>query len=448
MFHVKHLRTLLVNPYIYDVSAYSFWSAPLGLLYVGAILRRNGMEVDLIDLLTVDEAKRKPDGRVPFLRSRAPKPQAASRIQKRFKRYGATEAETMALLRAAENPDLILVTCVMTYWYAGAREVIALAREAFPRAKIVLGGLYPSLCREHATETMGADLVVGVGELGRFYRFLEDEFGVKLSFKPGNDDLAALPYPCFDLYEAPLFVPILTSLGCVYRCTYCATPYLRPQIVRRSAQNVLEEIKYWQGRGVKQFAVYDDSFLAEKEVYAKPLLRGVKDLVGTLSFHNPNAVNASMIDEEAAELMKRAGFSEVRLGLETSDAALQRRTGGKVTRDAFERATRLLKRAGFRNHEIRAYVLAGLPLQKAQEVRQTIDYVAALSVQVSLADYSPTPHTPLFEEYRHLARYPVAEEPLFQNNSLFPFAWEGFSDEDLNDLKSYVRTVNSRICPP
>jgi len=43
-----------------------------------------------------------------------------------------------------------------------------------------------------------------------------------------------------------------------------------------------------------------------------------------------------------------------------------------------------------------------------------------------------------------LARYPVATEPLFQNNSLFPFAWKGFSDEDMDELKAYARTVNSR----
>jgi hypothetical protein len=36
------------------------------------------------------------------------------------------------------------------------------------------------------------------------------------------------------------------------------------------------------------------------------------------------------------------------------------------------------------------------------------------------------------------------EEPLFQNNSLFPFAWEEFSEADLDDLKAYVRSVNSR----
>jgi hypothetical protein len=63
---VKHLKVLLVNPYIYDVSAYGFWSSPLGLLYMGSVLRKNNMEIQLIDCLRVVEEKRKEDGGLPL----------------------------------------------------------------------------------------------------------------------------------------------------------------------------------------------------------------------------------------------------------------------------------------------------------------------------------------------------------------------------------------------
>jgi hypothetical protein len=48
----------------------------------------------------------------------------------------------------------------------------------------------------------------------------------------------------------------------------------------------------------------------------------------------------------------------------------------------------------------------------------------------------------MFERYKGLARYPIAEEPLFQNNALFPFAWEGFGEGDMQRLKAYVREKN------
>ncbi|GAI31851.1 unnamed protein product, partial [marine sediment metagenome] len=36
---------LLINPWIYDFTAYDFWSKPLGLLYIASILREQGYEI-------------------------------------------------------------------------------------------------------------------------------------------------------------------------------------------------------------------------------------------------------------------------------------------------------------------------------------------------------------------------------------------------------------------
>ena len=88
-------------------------------------------------------------------------------------------------------------------------------------------------------------------------------------------------------------------------------------------------------------------------------------------------------------------------------------------------------------------MLAGLPLQRHEDVRRTIDYASDLGISVTLNAYTPIPHTEMFEKYQTLARYPIADEPLFQNNALFPFAWEGFTEEHLNELKLYVRERNA-----
>ncbi|HED00998.1 MAG TPA: hypothetical protein ENN18_11580, partial [Proteobacteria bacterium] len=44
-------RLALINPWIYDFAAYDLWAKPLGLLYLAAILRRNGFAVDFVDCL-------------------------------------------------------------------------------------------------------------------------------------------------------------------------------------------------------------------------------------------------------------------------------------------------------------------------------------------------------------------------------------------------------------
>jgi radical SAM superfamily enzyme YgiQ (UPF0313 family) len=440
----KRLTVLLINPYIYDVSAYGFWSAPLGLLYMGAFLRKAGMSVTLLDCLVEEEKKRKEDGRAPFVKERVDNPGPTKGLPKRFRRYGISKEEVADRLALMEPPDLVLVTCAMTYWYPGAEEIVGLVRHAFPLSRIAVGGVYPALCEEHATAHMGeADLIVGAGGLDRFYEMVGEISGERPFPGPGREDIDSFPYPAFDQYRTRAYVALLTSVGCAYRCAYCATPYLRPRIVRRDATNVLREITYWHEKQVSRFALYDDGCLTEGEEYAKPLLRGISRLPFDVSFYNPNALNASLVDVDVARLLKGAGFKEVRLGLETVDPAVQKATGGKVTGKSFERAVSLLLDAGFSRNVVQAYVLAGLPLQKCDDVKKTVDYVVSLGIRVNLAQYTPIPHTAMFEKYQSIARYPIAEEPLFQNNALFPFAWEGFTDDDMNRLKAYVREKNA-----
>lgn len=437
---MKKPTVLAINPYIYDFAAYSFWSSPLGLLYMAAILRRNGFQVGLIDCMSVREDKRRPDGRAPFIKEKVAKPDSLKGLGKNMRRYGMSPQRLKEEMARFERPDLVIVTSIMTYWYTGAKEVIGAVKEMYPRSRIVVGGIYPTLCYEEALRSFAeADLVVRSGELDIFYRFIEDTLGVKLVFKPLMDDLDILPYPAFDLYTDIPFVPLLTSLGCAFKCTYCATPYMYPKITRRSAAAVITEVSHWHERGVGRFVIYDDSFLYNSDAYAKPLLSGISSLPFTVDIYNPNAVNAAFIDDDISGLLARSGFREVRLGLETVDPVAQRGTGGKVTNRIFERAVAALKRAGYRKEQISAYILAGLPGQRWEEVRQAIDYLKALGVMPYIAEYTPIPHTPMFEKFKDAARFPVAEDAIYQNNALFPYAWEGFTEEDLNFLKRYVK---------
>ena len=437
---MKTPTALAINPYIYDFAAYNFWSTPLGLLYISGILRQNGFHVDLVDAMSVREDRRKADGRAPYRKEKVPKPEALRGVRKNLRRYGMSPGELRDVLGSIESPDIILVTSIMTYWYVGAAEVVEMARLLHPRSRIVVGGIYPTLCHEQAlTNFAGADLVVPSQEIGLFYRFTEDRLGLALASKPVMDNLDVLPYPAYDLYDSIPFVPLLTSLGCAFRCTYCATSYMYPGITRRSPESVVREICHWHDRGVERFVIYDDSFLYRSSVYAKPLLRKIASLPFTVNIYNPNAVNAAFVDDELAGLLMRSGFKEVRIGLESVDPAIQAHTGGKVTASVFEKAMRALKKAGYRKEQLSVYILAGLPGQRWQEVREAVDYLKALEVTPCIAEYTPIPHTPMFEEFKDSARFPVADNAIYQNNALFPYAWEGFSEEDLNYLKRYAK---------
>ena len=436
---MKHLKVLLINPYIYDFSAYSYWSTPLGLLYIGSVLRKNGMEISLIDCLRVVEKKRREDGRAPFIKEKVDKPQLLKDIRKKLKRYGISKEALIKELSLIERPDLILITSIMTYWYIGAKEVINVLREMFPNVKIVIGGIYPSLCYEHALKEMTrADFIVKNNEINSFYGFLEKELFTELPYRPDPHDLDELPYPCFDLYDRIPFVPLLTSYGCTYKCTYCATPYMYPNMVRRKPDSTADEIAFWHDYGVKKFVIYDDNFLFKKEHFAKPLLKHIIASPYSINIYNPNAMNAALMDEELATLLIEAGFKEVRIGLETINPLTQKSTGGKVNLKTFEKALNCLVKAGFPAEKISIYILAGLPFQKWGDIKDAIDYLSDFGAATHIAEYTPIPHTPMFDEFKSFARYPVADDPVYQNNALFPFAWQGFTEDDLIFVKQYA----------
>jgi pyruvate-formate lyase-activating enzyme len=436
---------LFVNPWIHDFSAYDFWMKPLGLLYIGALLRSRGCDIFLLDCLdfssfppefskTLTFPKRRDFGRGHFYKERIPKPKPLQGIPRHFRRYGVPPEILVTRLSEIPRPDLILVTSLMTYWYTGLSETITFLRRNFPRVPIFLGGVYATLCRDHARKHSGVDHVLAGPWDPEKMGLLSEILGIPPTEEDGG--FLSWPYPAFDLYPKPGYVCVLTRSGCPFSCSYCASSLLTKGQETRPHHEVVEEVAYWQKRfGVKDFAFYDDALLINPQGHMVPFLKKILGLKISCNFHTPNALHVREIDEEVAELLFRGGFQTIRLGLETSQEIVQIETGGKVTNEDFRRAVKNLKKAGFPGEAIGVYLLAGLPGQRIQEVRESIDFVRDTGAKPILVEYSPIPGTPLFEKAKRMSSFDLENEPLYQNNSLFPCQWEGFTLEGLRKLK-------------
>ena len=88
--------------------------------------------------------------------------------------------------------------------------------------------------------------------------------------------------------------------------------------------------------------------------------------------------------------------------------------------------------------------MAGLPGQRVEEVEESIIFVEETGARPILVEYSPIPGTPMFEKARKMSYYDIANEPLFQNNSILPCHWEGFSRADFRRLKERLRKYEER----
>jgi len=441
MFHVKHTspNILLINPWITDFAAYNFWMKPLGLLCIASLLRENGFRVTLIDCLD-SHLKTKQFGDGKFLKTKIEKPISLKSIPRNYSQYGIPEEILLKRLSLLEDPDLICVTSGMTYWYPGVFKLIEIIKELFKNVPIILGGIYASLCYEHAKKYSGADIVFnGRGEL-EVLKLVSDLTNKEFITQNSKLSIDSLPYPAFDLYPQFNYVCIATSRGCPFKCTYCASPFLTKGFSRRDPLKVVEEIEHWTIQyKVMNIAFYDDALLIEPSQHFIPIMKEVIKRGIHGNFHAPNALHIKEIDEEVADLLYRGRFKTIRLGFETSNELTQIKTGGKVDNQEFREAIKHLKRAGYLSEEIGVYILVGLPSQRVGEAEESMALVKETGAKPILVEYSPIPHTPLFEKAKKGSQFDLENEPLFHNNTILPCQWDGFTMEDYKRLKKGLK---------
>jgi len=437
---------LLVQPWIYDFAAYDLWIKPLGLLSIASVLKQAGCGVHLIDCLDPDhpdmrslpgsrQPSRKENGQGHFHRQELPKPSCLAGIARKYCRYGIHPEIFVKELCSLPRPDAVLVSSMMTYWYPAVTDCIRLIKKVFPDVPVLVGGVYATLCSDHARTHTGADAILqGTFNLTMLKKF-EQAIGKRL-VRPSLNFFAD---PDCTLLRNQKTIPIQTSRGCPYSCPYCASSLLHSGFIQKSPSDVVSSIVRWYEQGATDFVLYDDALLVNAEQHFIPLFQKISACGVRARFHAPNGLHVRGIDDRIAELMKQAGFSTLRLSLETVHPLVQQYIGSKASEQDFIRAVSSLMRAGFAADTIGAYILAGLPFQKPQSVEHTIQFIRSCGLRPMIAEYSPIPGTQLWQDAVRCSPFPIVDEPLFHNNTILPCQWEEFTPDDLNRLKQLAR---------
>ena len=445
---------ILINPWIYDFAAYDLWSKPLGLFYLAGHLREWGYHIHLIDCLDVHHQemeklmylkppRRRLYGTGKFWKEEVAKPTPLRQIPRSYQRYGITKKIFKQELEKIKNPSAILVTSLMTYWYPGVREAISLAKEVHPDTPVILGGTYVRLCPEHAHRFSGADYVSSEVPLDNPESLLRILHRFRIPVP--NNSPEKQPFPAFDMLRKIDYICLVTSFGCPYHCQYCASSFLNPLFTRRDPGYILEEIEFWYNTySIMDFAFYDDALLIDFENHLGLVLEGLLRRDLHLRFHTPNAMHVREISQDIAGLLFRSGFQTLRLGLETSDDRIHQDLDRKVFKGEFEKAVTYLKKAGFSRKQIGAYILMGLPGHSVGSVVDTIQFVDRIGAEPYLAEYSPLPHSRLWERAVACSEYDIINEPLFHNNSLLA-CWDKRKKRRVPELRRMVKEIRKAL---
>ena len=424
-------RILLVNPPIYDFSAYDFWLKPYGMLRVAGFLRGQ-TDFELFDFLDradlrvpVGHYRTDPWGRGQFYSEAVVKPALLADVPRRFHRFGLPRSIFYDYLTHRAACDFALIQTGMTYWYPGVQEVISDIRSAWPKTKIVLGGVYATVCPSHA-RSLGADFVLTGSDLAPLWSFLE--------ITPNEGAL-----PLWDLYSGLNVGVLKLADGCPFRCTYCSVPQVYPKFHSRPLDHSLAELELLVELGVKDVVFYDDALLFQPEQLLKPFLHALQRHQLRVNFHTPNALNARFITRDIAELMVRSGFKNIYLGFESSAYSWQKKTGGKVYSGELARAVAHLTQAGADARLIHAYLIVGHPKSDEQDVAASMDFANSLGILVKLSEFSPLPGTPDGELCR---AWIDLDEPLAHNKTAFTVRFLG--QREINYLKKRANELNRR----
>ncbi|MFC1781597.1 B12-binding domain-containing radical SAM protein [Planctomycetota bacterium] len=426
-------KILLVNPPIYDFAAFDFWLKPYGMLSTAGKLRGRA-DFALFDYLDrmhpfmAGQKQLKSDrwGKGRFYLEKAENPKCMVNIPRHFHRFGLPRDMFRDFLEKEKPFDFAFVQTTMTYWYPGVREVIEDIRKFQPEAKIILGGVYVTICTEHARQ-LGAELIVTGTNLEPLWQYL--------GIEPDLSQPAL-----WEVYDKLKVGTLKLTDGCPFSCTYCSVPKVYGKFRSRPLEIAQAEFELLSKLGIENIAFYDDALLFSPKLVLIPFLNELVRKKSTVNLHSPNAINARFVTSELAELMVKAGFKTFYLGFESASSKWQEQTGSKVFSAELAQAVEKLTAAGASEENITAYQILGHPYIENQELEESMHFVQSLGICGMLADFSPIPGTP---DGQYCRRWVNLDEPLMHNKTAFPVIMMGF--EESNRLKDLQRQLNRSL---
>ncbi|MFA5175704.1 MAG: radical SAM protein [Candidatus Nanoarchaeia archaeon] len=215
-------------------------------------------------------------------------------------------------------------------------------------------------------------------------------------------DLDSLPFParhmlplgnyCTFITKKQKFSTMITTRGCVGRCTFCDGHLDRYRA--RSAEKVVQEMQLAYDMGVREIELYDDAFTINKQ-RARDICEGIKKRKLKLRWDMRTRVD--MVDEEILKILKSAGCCRINYGIESGDQGILNFMKKDITLEKVEKAVLLSKKLGF---EVFGYFILGCPGETEETLKKTIEFSRKYPFDyVQFTRMVPLPRTELYRQY-------------------------------------------------
>jgi anaerobic magnesium-protoporphyrin IX monomethyl ester cyclase len=443
----------------------------LGNLYLAAALEQENFETDILDCCVGDEKKHSMD-------------ESFNRVTPLSNGMVRVGLSPEAIVKETAGYDVIGVSSIFTPQTYMVEETVRLLSQNHPEKLIIMGGINARtqmkrffdagahlICTSEAERT-----IVEIGNIVR--RGSRDFSGVSgIAFLCGGriiinptgsveDNLDNLPIPARhklplkriaeinrphggslrkpgDLDKPNMYVSMMTSRGCPYKCTFCHISGEQEGSITgsigtfrfQSEGRVEREIIAIKELGVEYIYIEDDSLLAKKKralnIFKMLIKYGFKlgDVNGVnLSHLHKNQGGKIVVDDEMLETMAEAGFDRLSFPVESgSQRIIDKWVSGKINHDTYD-ISALIKKANSVGITVSSCYLIGYPDETEEELYQTIvaakKHLDAGSTYVNLTIVTPFPGTELYDY-------------VIKNDLLLP----GIDIADLDWMRPSIKTV-------
>ncbi len=183
---------------------------------------------------------------------------------------------------------------------------------------------------------------------------------------------------------------MMTSRGCPFACAFCAN--LQQKTRFRSAENVVEEMELMMDKyGCRHFRFLDDNAIIDKKRFKK-----LAPMLHDLDIRFRGSLSSVLVNDEYCELLHYAGCREIGIGFESADDEILSlvNKAGKATTNMHENAVRLIQKWGMK---CKVYIVTGLPGETEESIEATKKFVMDLKPDKwDCMLFTPYPGTPIF----------------------------------------------------
>lgn len=346
------MRIDLINPSDKGTLQGAGDRVPIGLLSIGATLKRRGYDVNVVDL-----------------------------NHKNFAYYLGEFND--------RKPDAVGVSVYTSQVY---KEAVEMANFLKGRTRLIAGGYHATAMPETLTDHFDA-VVTGEGEEGIEYALFHD--GI---YNPSPPSLDEIPRPARHMVDMNNYQmeqdgqrvgTLITSRGCPFDCSFCGK--LSRNVRFEPARKVKAEIEDLREAGFERLYFLDDCFTLNTG--------RMKEITRDLDMPYRATTRATLLDKSKLDWLKGTGCDWLSMGMESGNNEILERINKHMTTDDYRRAVEWSMDKGIKT---KGFFILGLPGETEETARQTIDFARELRDKgLTDADFyalTPFPGTPIWRD--------------------------------------------------